>query len=167
MTASKILKKRNLRLRPEKVVEKPFKTELEIHTLVQEFRNRTLPAWEWTHEAHLLTALWFNYYHRSPEAICFIRSGIITYNVSTGGDNTPEKGYHETMTLFWCKRIRHFIEKNSHLPFLELCSSFLVSPWASKDLPLQYYTREILFSTYARAIWVSPDKKEAGSDILF
>ena len=151
----------------ENVAETYFNTELEIHTLVEEFRKRTLPASQWTHEAHLITGLWFNYYHTQTEAICYIRSGIIAYNISTGGENTPERGYHETMTIFWCKILRHYIMKNSHVPLLEICNNFLASAWSSKELPLQYYTREVLFSTRARAIWVEPDRSGFMNDAGF
>jgi hypothetical protein len=151
----------------EHTVQTYFSSELEIHPLVQEFRNRTLPAPQWTHEAHLITGLWFNYYHTQAEAICYLRSGIISYNISTGGENTPERGYHETITIFWCKILRHYIAKNSHLPLLKLCNNFLKSEWSSRDLPLQYYSREVLFSTHARAMWVKPDRSESLDEIIF
>jgi len=139
---------------------KYFKTEEEILTLVDGFRKKTMPAEQWTHQAHLITGLWFNYSHTEPEAICYLRSGIIAYNISTGGENTPEKGYHETLTIFWSKVIRDFIIKNSSLTLVELCNKFLVSEWSSRELPLKYYTREVLFSVNARAMWVTPDREE-------
>lgn len=144
----------------ENAAIKHFSTEQEIQDLVEGFRNRTLPATRWTHQAHLITGLWFNFHYPEPAAICYIRSGIISYNISTGGENTPEKGYHETLTIFWSKILRHFVIQNKHLPLLELCNQFLESDWSSKDLPLQYYTRDVLFSTHARAMWVRPDLQD-------
>ena len=143
----------------KETVLKFFKTEEEIQTLVNGFRSRTLPAAQWTHEAHLITGLWFNYTYSYFEAICYLRGGIISYNLSTGGENTPEKGYHETLTLFWCRVLSDFTEKNRMLSLEEVCNRFLNSEWSSKDLPFQYYTRDILFSTKARARWVEPDRK--------
>jgi hypothetical protein len=135
-----------------------YKTEQEILNLVDNFRNQTLPVHAWTHDAHLVTALWFNKTYEEFEAICYLRSGIITYNVVTGGQNTPEKGYHETLTIFWCKIIREFINKNRELALVDLCDTLFKSEWTSKELPLQFYTRELLFSVKARATWVEPDK---------
>jgi hypothetical protein len=135
-----------------------YNTEKEILDLVTNFRNCTLPVPEWTHEAHLITALWFNKNYHEFDAICYLRSGIITYNVVTGGQNTPEKGYHETLTIFWCKIIREFINKNRELALVDLCNTLFKSEWTSKELPLQFYTRELLFSVKARATWVEPDK---------
>lgn len=49
---------------------------------------------------------------------CFLRSGIIAYNVSIGGKNTPEGGYHETPTLFWSRIIRDYVSANKDLPLV-------------------------------------------------
>lgn len=147
-----------------KTAEKTIKTEDDILKLIDGFRNRTLVSAQWTHQAHLITGLWFNYTFAEYEAICSLRSGIISYNISTGGENTPEKGYHETLTLFWSKILRRFVLKNKTLALVDLCNTFLESEWSSKELPLQYYTREVLFSTRARAIWVEPNLRNFMND---
>ena len=138
-------------------IVKDYKTDEDIASLIEGFKSRTLPAAHWTHEAHLITGLWFNYNYSELEAICFLRSGIISYNISSGGENTPEKGYHETLTLFWCRILNNFVKKNEGLTLVDLCDKFLKSEWSSKELPLEYYTREVLFSLQARAIWVPPN----------
>lgn len=143
-------------------------SESEILDLVEGFRNRTLPAEKWTHEAHLTTALWFLVNYSKEEATCYLRSGIITYNVATGGENTPVGGYHETITLFWITIIDRFVSNHPDLNLPELCHAFLRSTQASKELPMKYYSRELLFSTGARARWVAPDLMEmgGGGDLL-
>jgi hypothetical protein len=137
-----------------------FQTEEDVARLIEGFKSRTLPPALWTHEAHLITGLWFNYTYSELEAVCFLRSGIISYNISSGGENTPEKGYHETLTLFWCRILNTFVKKNGSLKFVDLCDRFLKSESSSKELPLQYYSREVLFSLQARATWVSPNLQE-------
>ena len=107
-----ILQKLNLDLTKMHSIVKDYKTEEDIANLIEGFKSRTLPAAHWTHEAHLITGLWFNYNYSDLEAICFLRSGIISYNISSGGENTPEKGYHETLTLFWCRILNNFVKKN-------------------------------------------------------
>ena len=138
-------------------IAKEYKTEEDILNLIEGFKTRTLPAAHWTHEAHLITGLWFNYNHSELEAICFLRSGIISYNISIGGENTSEKGYHETLTLFWSRILNTFVKKNEGLSIVDLCDKFLKSKWSSKELPLEYYSREVLFSLQARATWVAPN----------
>lgn len=56
--------------------------------------------------------------HSDDEFICFLRSGIIATNVSIGGKNTPEGGYHETLTLFWSRIIRDYVSANKDLPLV-------------------------------------------------
>jgi hypothetical protein len=125
--------------------------------VVEGFRDRTLPKEKWTHQAHLVTALWYHVNHSHLEAICYLRSGIIAYNEATGGKNTHTDGYHETITLFWCKTINRFVEKHRGIPLLDLCREFLESEYASRDYLLRYYSRERLFSLEARATWAEPD----------
>ena len=138
-----------------------FSDESEIESLVQRFRTCTLPAAEWTHEAHLVTGIWFLRNYTQEEATCYLRSGIITYNASVGGENTPSGGYHETLTLFWIGVMNHFLSQSRHqeLSLWELCQAFLNSPWADKHLPFTYYTKDHLLSTKGRARWVDPDVK--------
>jgi hypothetical protein len=135
----------------------PFGSEQEILTVVHGFRDRTLPKEKWTHEAHLVTALWFHLNHSPLEAICYLRSSIIAYNEATGGKNTHTDGYHETVTLFWCKMISRFVYEHRGLSLLDLCREFLSSEYATRDFLFRFYSRERLFSLEARATWVEPD----------
>lgn len=132
----------------------PFGTEEEILEVVDGFRARSLPKEKWTHQAHLVTALWFHVHYSPLEAICYLRSGIIEYNASVGGKNTPEDGYHETLTLFWCHTIRDFVASHAGLSLVELAQRFLSSEMASKEYPLKFYTRDRLFSLEARATYI-------------
>lgn len=136
-----------------------FQTETEIEALVAQFQQQALPPKDWTHEAHLTVALWHLKNYTLSEATCMLRSGIITYNKASGGENTPTRGYHETITLLWIKIIHDFVHKNSDKNLLDLCNAFLASEYAARELPLQFYSRELLFSTDARAFWVEPDLK--------
>ena len=131
----------------------------EINSLVERFRDRTLPISEWTHQAHLVVGLWFAKHYTHEEAVCYLRSGIISYNNAVGTPNTPERGYHETLTLFWAKVARDFVENHPDLDFETLCNTFLNSEFASREYPFQFYEREELFSTKARAFFVESGMK--------
>jgi hypothetical protein len=133
--------------------------QLEIEHLVKQFRNQSLPLNEWTHEAHLLVAVWFTKNYPWSEAICYLRSGIITYNYSVGTENSPNQGYHETLTLFWARVASAFVYQFSEIDLENVSNLFIHSEFASREFPLRYYTRETLFSTQARACWVEPDIK--------
>ena len=73
------------------------------------FCSRTLPKAQWTHEAHLRVGLWHLLNHSAEEALRLMRQRIKTYNLATGGQNTDDAGYHETITRFFLRRIEHFL----------------------------------------------------------
>jgi len=138
-----------------------------IKELLFQFENRTLPIEKWTHEAHLIIALCYIKKYKKEEAICYLRSGIISYNVAVGTKNTPTSGYHETITLFWVELISTFIQKHQQLKLEELIEVFLASKYASKTIFLEYYTKEKLFSVAARANWLAPNKVSSLEKLYF
>ena len=136
-----------------------FRTTEEILALVRGFEDCTLPRECWTHAAHLTVALWNLLQYDWPEACARVRLGIKRYNAAHAIHATPTGGYHETLTLFWLRRVRAFLEdgRNEARSLLALANELVAA--CDKSLPLAYYTRERLFSTEARAAWVEPDLK--------
>jgi hypothetical protein len=136
-----------------------FRTNEEIFSLVRRFDDCTLPRAEWTHAAHLTVALWFLLEFDWPEATERVRRGIRRYNAAHGIQPTPTGGYHETLTLFWLRVVRAFLEaeRNEARALVHLANELAATH--DKGLPLSHYTRELLFSPEARAHWVEPDLK--------
>jgi hypothetical protein len=136
-----------------------YRTTGEILRLVRRFEDCTLPRAEWTHAAHLTVALWHLLQLDWPEAVARVRRGIKRYNAAHGVRVTPTGGYHETLTLFWLRTVRRFLEaeRNEARALVHLANDLIAS--ADKGLPLAHYTRERLFSPEARANWVEPDLK--------
>lgn len=133
-----------------------------IELLVERFQARTLPKEEWTHEAHLIVALWHLKEYDKDTATCLLRAGIINYNLAVGTPNTGNSGYHETITLFWIRLMGLFVEKNKELNMSELVTKFLLSGYAKPAILFDYYSKDLLFSTAARANWVKPDIRSIG-----
>ena len=134
-----------------------FRTTGEILSLVRRFNDRTLPREEWTHAAHLTVALRHLLQYDWMEAVIRVRTGIKRYNASHGIANTATSGYHETLTRFWLRRVRAFIEdgRNEARSLVSLANDLVAG--SDKNLPLTFYTRERLFSPEARAVWIEPD----------
>ena len=95
-------------------------TELELahpflasDTILREFvsswEKHTLPKAEWTHAAHIAVCAFYTAALGSEEALQRMREGIPLYNVASGGQNSEDSGYHETLTCFWAAIIRDFI----------------------------------------------------------
>lgn len=144
-----------------------YQSDLEIDQLVQSFTSKTLPKNEWTHNAHLATALWHLKKYELHEATCRIKSAIIAYNLSLGGENTGTGGYHETMTIFWMDILHIFVNDNSELSLKDTCNKLLNSSFSNKTLPFSFYSKDRLLSPLARARAVSPDLKELTAETLF
>src|ERR1044072_8867483 len=87
-----------------------FRTTEEIFALVRRFEDCTLPRVEWTHAAHLTVALWHLLQFEWPEAVVRVRTRIKRYNAAHGIVETPTGGYHETLTPFWLRVVRPFLE---------------------------------------------------------
>ena len=135
-------------------------SQKELSELIEKFQDRSLPSKRWTHEAHLIVALWYLRKYPLAEATHYLRTGIISYHSSQGGQHTLSRGYHETLTRFWIWAVDQFLEKekNRDLTFVEQVEKFLQSPWADKKLPWQYYSEEYIKSIEARAYFVHPLK---------
>ena len=134
-----------------------YKTSEEVFEVLRGFADRTLPRERWTHAAHLTVALWHLLQYDWPEAVARVREGIKAYNAAHGIRQTPSGGYHETLTIFRMSTVLAFLEmgRNVGRSLVALANSLAAS--ADRDLPLRHYSRELLFSTEARANWVEPD----------
>ena len=134
-----------------------YKTTEEIFEVLRGFNDRSLPRARWTHAAHLTVALWHLLQYDWPEAVARVRAGIKAYNAAHGIAQTPTGGYHETLTIFWLRAVRSFLEeeRNEGRSLVALANDLAAR--ADSQLPLRHYTRERLFSPEARAGWVEPD----------
>ena len=138
---------------------KTFRTGEEMFELLRRFEDCTLPREEWTHAAHLTVALWHLLQFDWPEAVARVRARIKRYNAAHGIATTPTGGYHETLTIFWLRTVRAYLEddRNEARALVHLANELAATH--DKGLPLSHYTRERLFSPEARAAWVEPDLK--------
>jgi len=129
----------------------------EIESLVTRFEARQLSKPEWTHSAHLILAICYSTSCSSEEAIDRARENISKFNLSVGTENTDTGGYHESITKFWIWVAKEYLKDNQFDSLTQTCNSFINSEFACRELPLRYYTKDVLFSVEARHNWVEPD----------
>ena len=134
----------------------PYSSLEEIERFMTAFEDTTLTRAEWTHRAHLTMATW--YLSRFPKAIAAerIRNGILKLNAAVGIVSDADHGYHETITLFYIETIAHHLSQANGATLLQAVNS-LFETRGAVGLPLQYYSRERLYSREARARWIEPD----------
>lgn len=119
------------------------------------FSGAALPADAWTHETHVRVA-WLHL-ERWPlnEAHVMMRVGIIRLNAFHGLKETPERGYHETLTRTWLAIVsasRGAAPVADSRAFLERTPELL-----DRGMVRRFYTRDRIMGVEARARFVEPD----------
>lgn len=127
--------------------------DLDDDALWRSFHETTLPAALWTHAAHLRIAWLHLARYDLDEAHLRMRIGIIRLNAAHGLVETPQRGYHETLTRVWLILVR----AARALATGADSTTVLAQPGLDRAAPLAYYTRDRLFSVEARARFVAPD----------
>ena len=133
-----------------------YKTESEVIDLVRSFENASIPHDDWKHAEHLVVALYYLTYHDLENACEKMRSGIL--NLLEHGfkvDLKKEMPYHETITVFWMRTVAKYNISRNGTSLLEKANE-VAYKW-DKDYPLNFYSRELLFSAEARVRFVDPD----------
>tara|TARA_B100000508_G_C11465360_1_gene281573 strand:- start:5260 stop:5700 length:441 start_codon:yes stop_codon:yes gene_type:complete len=131
----------------------------EIELLIIRFEKQEFSKVEWTHEAHLVVAVWYSKKYNEEAALNLVRDFITRHNESVGTPNTDVEGYHETITRLWLMIVQRFLNQHSSLSVADACNKFINSATGKSNYPLTYYSEEVLFSVKARHQWVAPDKK--------
>lgn len=124
-------------------------------SLLSRFQDCTLPHSEWTHHAHLYVAASYLQQASPEEVLPRLRTEIQRLNLAHGVLTTAQRGYHETLTRLWICLVQ-MTQADLGRPdtdaVVEICA-------ARKTLPLEYYSKERLFSWDARIGWIPPDLK--------
>lgn len=84
-----------------------------------------------------------------------MRAGLHRYT----RHNNAQAIYNETITLFWLKLIRHFLDHADAASTLDAHANQLIATYINSKLPFEYYSRELIQSPEAKASWVEPDLK--------
>ncbi len=137
-----------------------------IDRLLAAFNDQTLDAPSWTHEAHLTVGLMHAREYALHDAICRMRGGIILLNGKHQTPNTGQRGYHETLTVFWMTVLSLYVNRFPAMSKTELVNSFLQSPLADRSLPFLFYEKEKVLSEPCRAMYISPEKMPLNEEVI-
>jgi hypothetical protein len=121
---------------------------------------RTLERALWTHEAHMAACAWLIL--ERPEVLPErdLPDIIRRFNESVGGVNDETQGYHETITQVFIRAVRGHLARTEGRGLTERVNTLLLAPEGSRDWPLRFYSKDLLFSVPARMGWVEPDLGE-------
>ena len=135
-----------------------FEDDAAIVAIGEGLLARNLPRAHWTHEAHLAACTWL-VRNRPDIAIERELPAIISaYNEAVGGVNDDTQGYHETITQVYIAGVKaHLAEVWVEVSLHAAVNALLLSSRGRRDLPLQFYSKERLFSMQARRGFLEPD----------
>ncbi len=124
----------------------------EIEAIVRGFETCTIAAADFKHGAHLLVALWYLTHASLPEATACMRQGLLRFLA-----HHNEQGYNETITQFWLKLVRHFLDHaGADRPLPDLANE-LLARCNNAHLLFAHYSRELVQTPMAKSDWVEPD----------
>ena len=135
-----------------------YKTEKEILAVVRSFENGTISRDEWKHAEHLIVAFHYLSHYDFETALVKMRDGIFNLLRSFEVDLTKEMPYHETLTVFWMRAVDDFRKSKNGASTVGICNE--LTGKFDKNYPLRFYSRELLFSDKARAVFVEADLRE-------
>ncbi len=136
-----------------------FEDDASIVHIGEGLLARTLPREEWTHEAHLAACTWIVRDRPDINPVTDMAAIISSYNVAVGGINDDTQGYHETITQVYIAGVKaHLAEVGVAVPLHEAVNALLLSARGRRDLPLRFYSKELLLSVPARREFVPPDR---------
>ncbi len=136
-----------------------FEDDASIVRIGERLLARTLPREEWTHEAHLAACSWIVRDRPDINPANDMRAIISGYNEAVGGTNDDTQGYHETITQVYIAGVKaHLAEVGPKMPLHKAVNALLLSARGRRDLPLKFYTKQLLFSVPARRGLLAPDR---------
>ena len=132
-----------------------YQTDEEVLEVVRRFESCEFAPDEFKHRLHLAVALVYLLDSPYPAALERVRRGLhrfIEHHELSGV-------YHETLTVFWMRRVRAFVEQADRSRGLAELANELSDACANPRLVFDYYSKERLDSDKARAYWLDSDLK--------
>ena len=123
--------------------------------MIEGFENGTISRSDWGHPAHLIVAFHYASNNDFETALGKMRRGIFNLLKAFNVDLRKEMPYHETMTVFWMRTIFEFAQSRNGDSRVIACAEMIKS--FDKNYPLEFYSRELLFSEEARKRFVAGD----------
>jgi hypothetical protein len=133
-----------------------YANELEIERVVRGFEDCETRPEDFTHGAHLTVALWYLNRLGMSEATAKMRRNLLRFI-----NHYKEQGYNETITVFWLRVVRRFMEASTAgeaggRSMTEMANE-LTANYNDSRLIYDYYSKELLSTQAAKAEFVEPD----------
>jgi hypothetical protein len=135
----------------------PYASDEEVLEVVRRFETCEFAPDDFNHRPHLVVALCYLLRGPEEEALARMREGILKFLAHHRID--PASVYHETLTVFWIRRVRAFVERAGRGRPLASLANELVESCGNSRVVFDYYSKELVGSEEARRGLVEPDAK--------
>jgi hypothetical protein len=133
----------------------PYGGDGDVLEVVRKFESCEYAPDDFGHGLHLTVALVYLLESGYDGALERMRRGLRTFV----GHHKLTGVYHETLTVFWMRRVRAFVERADGAFGPAALAGGLARACADSRVVFDYYTRERLHSEEARSRWLDPDLK--------
>lgn len=134
---------------------KPYSNDEEFEEVVRKFESCEYAPDDFKHRLHLTVALAYLLDSTYAEALERMRRSLHRFTKHHGLKGV----YHETLTVFWVRRVLAYVEQSDRARGLASLANELNNTCADSRLVFDYYTKERLDSDKARAYWLDSDLK--------
>jgi hypothetical protein len=133
----------------------PYRNDEEVSEVVRRFESCGFAPGDFKHRLHLTVALQYLLDSPYTGALERMRRSLQRFVEHHGLSGV----YHETLTVFWMRRVLAFVEQADRGRGLASLANELADACADPRLVFDYYTSERLESDEARAQWLDSDLK--------
>jgi len=133
----------------------PYGSDEDVLEVVRKFESCEYAPDDFGHGLHLTVALVYLLDSSYAEALERMRQGLrrfVSHHKLSGV-------YHETLTVFWMRRVLAFVEQSGGERGLTRLANGLGDACSNSRLVYDYYTKERINSDKARAYWLDSDLK--------
>ena len=125
----------------------------ECRAFLAAFEDGSLPAAEWTHQAHIAMAT--VYLTRYGDSVLqHTRAAIRNYLLARG---KPVGAYHETLTVFWLGVVAEAMQEQKTISLHESVQQNCTRFGSQSKLHVHYYGFDVFNSPEAHERWMPPD----------
>lgn len=131
-----------------------YQSAAEIEDIVRRFEACTFGSGEFRHREHLMVILWYLSKFSVPEATRRMREGLYKFLEHHGHGRHR---YHETITLFWVKKVNSLLESKRKPRSLAGIANEVIEVCGEANFIFAYYSQQLIDSAAAREGWTEPD----------
>jgi hypothetical protein len=132
-----------------------IETDADVVAVVRGFESCETPKEAFRHQDHLTVAVSYLQSMSTPDAVNRMRESLFRF---IDHHQVDRRKYHETLTVFWMEMVAECLETMpGGLSLSEQCQR-VHCLLGNKDVQLEYYSEEVLWSDEARNSFVKPNR---------